>query len=92
MLQSDRGSIKVLSKNESLTIHFDDWNTVSAFFDNARGSFSNLKRLLKLSKNFDQHICIEIADKPAIIIYDGKIDQWKFIATIRLFILWLRGK
>ncbi|MGB6037775.1 MAG: hypothetical protein WBG42_15985 [Cryomorphaceae bacterium] len=92
VLQSEQGSIRILTKNKGLTVHFEDWNTVSAFFESAKGSFYNPKRLLGLSKNLDQHVSIEIADKPAITIYDGKIDQWKFMATIKLFIFWFRGK
>jgi len=91
VLHSERGSIKVDTSDDRLTVHFEDWTTVSFFFNSAKGSFSNLKRWLGLTKNLHQRISVEVESQPAITIYDGKIERWKFGPIVKLFFAWLRS-
>lgn len=92
VLQSDKGTISVSSQEDQILLKFSDWDTVSSFMGSANRSFADLKKLLRSTKYLDQSISVEIEKKEAMRFHNGRITNWKFLPSFKLFRGWLRSR
>jgi hypothetical protein len=83
VLQSEIGTLEIISKGDNLELHFDDWKTISFFLKAGNHQISDFKSLLKLTGNLAQQIIVYSGDSILLAVKDGKIKKWSFSSVIR---------
>ncbi len=83
--------MEVQSDDERVKVVLQDWDTLYAITKINKASLTDLKMLLEKSAWIDQAISISVAGDVIAEIENGKLNKWKALPALKLFLSYLRN-